>query len=410
VSTDQALPQPELNRALAERTSLYSVGVNLLLVALKYSFALLSGSVALMADAIHSMSDVFASLTVVAGLKISRRKSRDFPYGLYKVENLVSLGIAFVILLVAYELARDAVLGEISGELAQIPATIAAVVAVVFITLGFSRYEGAVARRTGSPALEADSEHVFVDTLSACAVLASLIGGAFGLNLDLWATLIIVLFIARTGAHLVIGAIRVLLDASVERELLNDIERVLRDDPNVVEVRDLKGRNSGSYRFIEATVVLNVHDLEQAHDISRRLEQAVGEAARNVDEVLIHYEPVQKDEYIYAVPIGEGQAISEHFGEAQRFALVTVGTEDKLVRGTRLVDNPYARLNAGRGIKVAEMLVQEGVDAVLAREDLHGRGPYYVLSDARVRVAQTNAGALPEALRAENVREGSSHG
>ena len=54
--------------------------------------AVLSGSLAIKADAIHSLSDVLSSLVILAGIRISRRASRQFPFGLYKVENLVALG------------------------------------------------------------------------------------------------------------------------------------------------------------------------------------------------------------------------------------------------------------------------------------------------------------------------------
>ena len=79
-------------------------------LALKYIFAILSGSAGLAADAIHSASDVIASITVFVGLKISQRKSRHFPYRLYKVENFVSLIVAVAILFAGYEIAKETLL------------------------------------------------------------------------------------------------------------------------------------------------------------------------------------------------------------------------------------------------------------------------------------------------------------
>ena len=61
-----------------ERLGLYSILVNLLLVGIKAILAFLCGSVALMADTIHSFSDVISSATVLAGIKISKRKSKVF--------------------------------------------------------------------------------------------------------------------------------------------------------------------------------------------------------------------------------------------------------------------------------------------------------------------------------------------
>ena len=91
-------------------------------------------------------------------------------------------------------------------------------------------------------------------------------------------------------------------------------------------VHHLTGRNSGPYRFVEAHVVLDVHDLEQAHQISYRLEEAVHEVAPNVDRVLIHFEPEHNETYVYARPSPEVTA-SPGVWEAEA-TLVTVGSED----------------------------------------------------------------------------------
>src|SRR5690606_9227018 len=94
------------------RVALYSLLFNLALVAAKLTLSALSGSLALRADAIHSTVDVMASLALILGVKISERKSESFPLGLYKVENLASIAISFLLFLTAYEIVLEAVRGE----------------------------------------------------------------------------------------------------------------------------------------------------------------------------------------------------------------------------------------------------------------------------------------------------------
>jgi len=94
-----------------EKIGFYSIGVNVLLVTLKGGLAYLSGSVALVADAIHSATDVISSITVLAGIKISKRKSKHFPYGLYKVEDFVSLLTSLFIFLAGYEIVKTVFFG-----------------------------------------------------------------------------------------------------------------------------------------------------------------------------------------------------------------------------------------------------------------------------------------------------------
>jgi cation diffusion facilitator family transporter len=110
----------------SEKVAALSIFINIALLAIKYTFAMLSGSVGLAADAIHSSSDVLASLTVFAGLKISRRRSKRFPYGLYKVENLASLIVAIAILLAGYGIAKSALFRSAESVLKFIPLAIMA--------------------------------------------------------------------------------------------------------------------------------------------------------------------------------------------------------------------------------------------------------------------------------------------
>jgi divalent metal cation (Fe/Co/Zn/Cd) transporter len=90
----------------------YSAGVNALVASGKAILAWLSGSSALLADAIHGFSDTFASLLVLVGIWLSKRKSEAFPWGLYKVENFVALASMGLIFLAGYEIIRHVFEGE----------------------------------------------------------------------------------------------------------------------------------------------------------------------------------------------------------------------------------------------------------------------------------------------------------
>ena len=52
-----------------------------------------SGSLGVTAELVHDVADLLAA-AVLLGLKVAAPKSRAFPYGLYKVENLVVAGFA----------------------------------------------------------------------------------------------------------------------------------------------------------------------------------------------------------------------------------------------------------------------------------------------------------------------------
>ena len=380
------------------RVGQYSVGVNLLLVGLKAILAVLSGSLALAADTVHSIVDVVGSVVVLVGLWIARRRSSSFPYGLYKVENLVSVVVALLIFLAGYEIAREAVVAP-SRELANAPIALVGVAVAMLISYLFSRFEARLARETGSPSLKADSRHFGTDVLSSGVVFAALLGDLFGLPLDRVGAGIVVLFIVWSGWELLVDGMRVLLDASLSHETLDKVREIVAADPAVVEVRSLVGRNSGRYRFIEAELVLRTHDLEKAHQVSERIERAIRERVARVDRVLIHYEPVRKEVWKWAIPLEEsGERVSPHFGEAPNFALVEVRRSTHEVVGRELLGNPYRAVEKQKGIKAAQFLVGQGIDGLVLRESLEGKGPAYVLADAGVEIVQTEKETVSDVL------------
>ena len=67
---------------------------------------------------------------------------------------------------------------------------------------------------------------------------------------------------------------------------------------------------------------------------------------------------------------------------------------DHRIRGSRTSRsaNPFTR------VAQAKWLVEQGVDAVVTRETIEGRGPYYVFSDAAVKMLSTTAETVADAM------------
>jgi len=154
-----------------ERLALASVLINLVVAGLKYFFGVFSGSLALLADAVHSSADVVSSASIWAGIRLSRRKTKRFPYGLYKVENLVALVTSGIILLAGYEIVRSVLWAGERVKAARLPYAIGGVIAIAVILLAFSRYELRRARELNSPSLLADAQHLATDLFASCIIL-----------------------------------------------------------------------------------------------------------------------------------------------------------------------------------------------------------------------------------------------
>ena len=210
----------------SEKIALQAILVAFFIFGIKLIAAIITGSIALKAEAFHTLTDFIASLTVYAGLKIAKRKTKSFPYGLYKIENLISVVISLLVLFSGYEIALEAINSK-QTEVKNSILGIIILVVVVLISFAFSKYEKKVGKEINSPILIADADHGYIDVLSNIIVMVSIILGTIGYHLDKIATLIVVIFIAKTGFGILKDGVKVLLDASVDYETLSKTEKIM---------------------------------------------------------------------------------------------------------------------------------------------------------------------------------------
>jgi len=390
ISTDRPMP--------IERWGWYSIGINLVLVAVHASIAAASGSLAVAAELMHNLTDLLAAVVVLLGLKLSGRRSRRFPYGLYKLENLVAAILAILIFLTAYEIARDALLTP-SRPLVVSPWMLFGVVITTAIPLVFSRFEMRAGRAANSPALIADAKEYRVHVLTTGLVLASLLAHWLHFPIDRIVALLIVAAVVKTGWDLLSDAMRVLLDASLDAETLLRLREIVETEPAVAEVKWITGRNAGRFIFVEAGVGLRVMGLAQAQAATQRIEEGIRAAVPHIERVLIRTEPAVPTHIRYAIPLSDRTGtVSPHFGEAPFFALVTVQRDGGGIEEHRILDNPYRTAEKKKGLRVAEWLVAHKVDVALVKQSLRGKGPAYVFRDAGVVVRESDKETLAEAI------------
>lgn len=373
----------------SEKIGLMAIIINCFLFAIKAMAAFATGSIALKAETVHTLSDVIASLTVFLGLKIAKRKTKKFPYGLYKIENLVSVVISLMILFTGYEIAMEAIRSKNTG-LKNSWVGITILLLAVFITFLFSRYEKKVGKEINSPILLADAEHVRTDVLSNGVVMLAIIAGSLGYHFDKIAALIVVIFIVKAGLGILKDGIKVLLDASVDYETLRKAESIILAIPQVVEIKKLIGRNAGRFIFIEANIVIKTHDFQQAHLIADKIEAQIKLDLGHVDRIWIQYEPMKKAEMIYAFPLTQDKLkISDHFGDAPWFQLMTFQLGKNAANKMETIENPFLNEERGKGILAAEFLIQKGIDVMFMKKDFVNKGPTYVFSDSNVEIVLT---------------------
>ena len=78
---------------------------NLILFAIKLVIGLMVNAIAIMSDAFNNLTDSFSSIVSIISAKLSNKKpDKDHPFGHGRIEYISTLIVAFVIILVGFEL------------------------------------------------------------------------------------------------------------------------------------------------------------------------------------------------------------------------------------------------------------------------------------------------------------------
>lgn len=382
-----------------KKLAFYSTSLNVLLVGAKGGLAVLTGSTALLAEMIHSLTDVIGSLTVLVGITISRKKSPSFPWGLYKVENIAAIVSAFFIFLFAFEIGKSTLFPG-AKEIKNINISILSLAFMTIPIVLFARYEKKKALELNSPSLLADAQNWMTDIAPIVVVIGGLAGSVVYPRADKIASIIVMVFIVRAGYDIVRDSLKSLLDASVDFQTLEKMKEIVYSFGAVEAVNSLIARNSGSFIFVHLNITMNVKKLKEAHHIANDIEEAIRREIPFLERIIIHYEPEKKDFLRYAVPLNnkEGE-ISEHFGSAPFIAI----WDERFQNGSKVsqdvIQNPFLDIEKGKGIKLAELLVDRSVDVLYVKLDFEGRGPSYVFSNADIAIRKTGIMSLQELIR-----------
>jgi len=270
-----------------QRVALYAILVNVALAALRGWLAHLSGSLAVIAITIDAAVDVVAALLLWGGLKLSVHKSRTFPYGLYKLENVIQVLVALLIFVVAAEIVRQAVTttgAAAASSLVVIGGMAFSTVAVLALSL-YMAHEG---KRFASPGLLAEARHRWADLAASGVVFLALLSGYLGLPVDRPAAGLVAAFIIYSGWGLLRDGMKVLLDASVP----------YFDCPNKAMAAFAALRQSARFSEVGCKV-----DFEPYTDVDKKKAQQIIATARAAGRKALT-EPEAKDLFAcYRLPV-----------------------------------------------------------------------------------------------------------
>lgn len=284
------------------KVTLTGMFVNVVLSAGKIAAGVFGRSSAMLADGVHSLSDLLTDIIVIAFVRVSskgRDRSHEFGHGKY--ETLATLLVSLILIVIAAQMMVSgigSITNVLDGGTIPVPGYVALAAAVISIVAKelLYRYTIAVGRKTGSPAVEANAWHHRSDAFSSIGSLIGISGAIFlgdkWVILDPLVCCCISIAIFVVAVKMAGPSLNELLDGSLPEESEKEIVSLAMSVEGVRNIHNLKTRRSGLSVMVEAHLVVDPDmTVEQAHEISTAVENAIVKKFGNETQISIHIEP-----------------------------------------------------------------------------------------------------------------------
>ena len=277
----------------AIRVSLVSVVWNLILSVFKLIAGFVAHSGAMISDAVHSASDVFSSIIVMIGVRISGKASdKDHPYGHERMECVAAIVLATV--LAGYAAVKTLLDGEYASEIPGMLALIAAVVSILVKEAMFW-YTRHYAKKIDSSAVMADAWHHRSDALSSVGALIGIGGARLGFPImEPLASVVICIFIEKAAFDIFKDAIDKMVDKACDEQTEEALRNCALNTKGVERVDLLKTRIFGNKVYVEMEIGADENlSLKDSHAIAENVHDAIEQGWPKIKHILIHVNPVR---------------------------------------------------------------------------------------------------------------------
>lgn len=280
------------NLRLAQKGAYISIVMYIILSIIKYIVGTSYHSSALRADSLNNLTDIFVSVAVLVGLKISIKPAdKNHPYGHMKTENITTLIVSFIIMFVGIQVISSNIPILFTGEYGQ-PSTLTIWVSFIsgIVMLLVYKFNDSLSKKTKSTSLKSVSKDNLSDALVSIGTGIGLIFTQIGFPIvDIVLAVILGVIIVFTGFSIFKESIFTLSDGFHEKDLNNYSEDISKI-PGVIDVPSIKGRYHGNSVFLDVTIVVDKKlSLDEAHDICDLVEKELQKSG--VYSSYVHPEP-----------------------------------------------------------------------------------------------------------------------
>ncbi|PHQ56604.1 MAG: cation-efflux pump [Sulfurimonas sp.] len=288
---------------LEKKATLVSTSVAGVLVLLKMSVAIFSGSIAILASAIDSMLDLLVSLFNYFALHNSEKNpDSQFQFGRSKIEPLAAVIEGAVILFSALFILYNALLKIVHPkEIAFMNESVIVMLLSFGITTFLVLFLRYVSKKTNNLVIRSDALHYETDLFSNGAVLFTLAAISYtGEQLiDPILGIAISFYMIYSAIPIIKDGVLMLLDAALPEKDINAIKEILEAEPIIQTYHYLQTRESASHVFISVHAVFNASiSLYDAHLVSDKIEEKIKNYFGNKkSHILMHMDPYDDSEF-----------------------------------------------------------------------------------------------------------------
>ena len=300
IKNRENVTDPKVRGAYGTLSGIVGILVNLLLFSGKFVAGMITGSLAISADAFNNLSDAGSSIVSLVSFRIaSKPADRDHPFGHARIEYIASMIVAFLILLVGFELASDSVKKIVSREATLVFSIVSVVVLSLSILfkLWLAVFNYRLGKKIDSDVMRATATDSLSDVISTSAVLISTIIFRFtGLDIDSWVGLAVSCLILWAGVKILRETQNSLLGEAPVKEVTDGIEKIISEYPAILGIHDMMIHSYGpghSFASFHAEVD-GAADVFDSHDVIDEVERRIGEELSIV--CTIHMDPICTDD------------------------------------------------------------------------------------------------------------------
>lgn len=305
----------------ASLVSVVGIILNLLLFGFKMIAGLLINSIAVISDSFNNLSDMGSSLVSAIGMKLSMKKpDKEHPFGHGRIEYISALMVAFIILLVGFELFKGSLEKIISPQevkLSLVPMIILCVSVLVKLWMFFAnRYVG---KLINSDVIKATAQDSLNDSVATFVVIiGAVIGAKTGFAVDGILGAVVSVMIFYAGISLVKDTVGVLLGKAADEETVKEISEIILSQENITGIHDLMIHDYGPGRIMASVhaEVPSDRDIQEIHELIDWTEKHIEE--KTGVHIVIHMDPVSvscaRTNVIRQEVIDIVKGINEEFG------------------------------------------------------------------------------------------------